>query len=177
LLALRNTQTHYGVIARVLHWTTVALVFLAIMMAVQSSALEVGPKKLAALTKHAVLGLAILSIMLVRLYWRTVNVNPIDSYTLPRPYKILAMSLHRGIYCLILALALTGILHVVFLGNSLPVAGRLGLGSFASENAPVAELWHDIHVQFTYVLYAVIGLHVLGAIVHGIFGVRDDPSS
>jgi cytochrome b561 len=174
LLTLRNTQTHYGLIARVLHWTTVALVFLAIMMAVQSSALDVGPKKVAALTKHAVLGLAILSVMLARLYWRTVNINPVDSYTLPRPYKVLAMSLHRGMYCLILALAVTGILHVVFLGDSLPVAGRIGFGSLASENAPVAELWHDIHVRFTYALYGAIALHVLGAIVHGIFGVRED---
>jgi cytochrome b561 len=174
LLAIRNTPTHYGLIARVLHWTTVALVFLAIMMAVQSGALEIGPKKAAALTKHAVLGLAILYVMLVRLYWRTVNVNPIDSYTLPRAYKVLAMSLHRGIYCLVLALVLTGILHVVFSRDSLPVAGRLGFGSIATENAPVAELWHDIHVRFTYVLYAAIALHVLGAIVHGIFGVRED---
>ena len=174
MLAIRNTQTHYGLIARLLHWTSVALIFLAVMIAVQSGAMEVGPKKVAAVTKHAVLGLAILSVMLARLYWRTVSVNPIDSYTLPRPYKVLAMSLHRGLYCLVLALVLTGILHIVFLGDSLPVAGRLGIGRIATENVPVGELWHDIHVRFTYVLYAAIAVHVLGAIVHQIFGVRED---
>jgi cytochrome b561 len=172
VIALRNTQTQFGLVARVLHWTSVALVFAAVAIAVQSTAMESGPEKTATLTKHAVLGITILCVMLTRLYWRIVSVNPVNSYRLPRWHKVLAMSLHRGLYALLLMLALTGILQVMFRGDSLGVLDGLGITNVVTENALLGELWRDVHVRLTYVLYAAVAVHVLGATVHQIFGVR-----
>jgi cytochrome b561 len=149
----------------------VALVLAAVVIATQAGAMEEGPEKTVALTQHTALGLAILAVMLGRLYWRIVNANPVESYTLPRWQKIIAMSLHRGLYCLVLALALTGILQVVLRGGSLGVAGRFAIGKLVVENPPLGELWRDAHVRLTYALYATVAAHVLGAIVHQVFGV------
>ena len=63
-------------------------------------------------------------------------------------------------------------LQVVFRGESLGVFGRLGIANIVTENASLGELWRDVHVRLTYVLYAAVAAHVLGAIVHQIFGVR-----
>jgi hypothetical protein len=57
-------------------------------------------------------------------------------------------------------------------GESLGVFGRLGIGNIGTEDALRGEFWHDVHVRLTYVLYAAVAAHVLGAIVHQIFGVR-----
>jgi len=171
VIALRNTRARYGWVARTLHWTTVALVLAAAVIATQAVAMEEGPEKTSALTQHSALGLAILAVMLTRLYWRIVNANPVESYTLPRWQKVLATSLHRGLYGLVLALALTGIFQVVLRGGSLGVAGPLQVANVVTENRPLGELWRDAHVRLTYVLYGAVAFHVLGAIVHQIFGV------
>jgi cytochrome b561 len=149
----------------------VALVLAAVVIATQASALEDGPEKTSALTRHSALGLGVLAVMLVRLSWRIVNPNPIDSYTLPRWQRVLAKSLHRGLYCLVLALALTGMLQVALRGGSLGVAGRFGIANIVPAIPPLGDLWRDAHIRLTYALYAVVPVHVLGAIVHQIFGV------
>ena len=176
MIALRNTRTHYGWVARTLHWTSVALVLASVVIATQAGAMEDGPEKTVALTQHSALGLAILAVMLTRLYWRIVNANPVESYTLPRWQKVMAMSLHRGLYCLVLGVALTGILQVILRGGSLGVAGRLAIGNLVMENRPLGEFWRDVHVRLTYVLYATVPIHVLGATVNQVFGVRGEPN-
>jgi cytochrome b561 len=174
VIPFRNTRTHYGWVARTLHWTSVALLLAAVVTATQAGAMQDGPDKTLALTQHSALGLAILAVMLARLYWRIVNANPVESYTLPRWQKVIAMSLHRGLYCLVLALALTGILQVILRGGSLGVVGRLAIGSLVTQDPPLGELWRDAHARLTYVLYAAVAVHVVGAIVHQVFGVTQE---
>ena len=104
-----NTPQRFGWISRLLHWTTVAMVF---YLFIGVSGID-RPPKLAAreliVQMHVDVGLGLLVILIARLVTRATNPNPVHAYTISKWHKIMTISMHYALYGLLIVLSLTGV--------------------------------------------------------------------
>lgn len=164
-ISLRNTARRYGWVARVMHWSTVALVA---TMFIDISGLDVPPKNVhrdAIVAFHVSLGLVVLMLMIVRLWWRLTNPNPVQSYELSRRHRLTAMSIHRTMYVIVITLCVSGIAGVITRGDPLVFFG-LAVTS-AGTALPAAGL--VLHDQLSTVLLILVAVHASAAVINQVF--------
>lgn len=148
----KNSTLDYGLIARLLHWSSVALLLSVLYLAGQIEVeLEV-IQRLELIDQHSLMGLCLLLLMLLRFGWRQLNINPVESYSLHPLQKMAAITLHRGIYALLITQCLLG----------------LYLWHFSSSEPGAAALLHDVMNDLVYIILAV---HISAALYHQVFGV------
>lgn len=175
-LQIRNTPDRYGWVARVLHWTTVALVM---TLFIDISGLDVPPKNAnrdAVVAFHVSLGIVVLFLMAIRAGWRLANPNPVRGYALSRTHRFAAITLHRTLYAVVVSLCLSGIIGVTSGGEPL-VAFRMMLlqsGSGADPQWQAVAL--DLHNRLWALLLGLIAVHVVAAIINQVHaGDRSGP--
>jgi cytochrome b561 len=140
-MQIRNTPHAYGLVARLLHWSSVGLLLLVYLLI---SGLDVPPKvhvRDAVVAQHVALGLAFAVLMLVRLAWRLGNPNPAAAYRCGRRRRAVVFTLHRLIYAGLLGEVALGLAAHLATGRALPLVGPL-----AQADPVVAALciaWHD----------------------------------
>jgi len=172
-MALRNTTQRWGAVAQLLHWLIVVLIVLQYTLASLADDLPLGAKKLALLARHKSVGITILMLAIVRLAWRWVNPTPELPQTL-KPYeRRLARFTHFMLYALLFALPLTG--WTMSSARGFPVSwfGIFQLPDPVPRSRPLYEALLTTHHTLTWVLGAVVILHVAGALKHH-FVLRDD---
>ena len=176
-MPLRNSSHAYGVIARVLHWSSVALV-LALYIGI--SGVDLPPKNLArdaVIGFHAALGLVLLGVMLVRLAWRAVNPNPVCSFALTRRHRRVVFAVHRTLYALVLSLCALGL---AALGSGQVRLELFDLGA-VTMTLPSAPGWCEVaralHDGGARVLLVLILVHATTAVVNQIVGIVAPPAS
>ena len=76
-LQFKNSSMQYGIGARVLHWTSVALLVTLIVTASDFEDLEASAEKVELIRQHASWGLLFLLVMCMRVYWRVSNENAV----------------------------------------------------------------------------------------------------
>ena len=169
----KNTNTHYGLIAKVLHWVSVFLLLSLIVVASEFEDLDDSPEKLALIMNHVSIGLIFLIVMLSRFYWRQANPNPIYSYSIRNWQKLAALSLHRLIYIIMFLQCLLGIL-VSLSGNSTIHIFELIRFPPLISNENLNTLTADFHALISILIYPIFAIHISAAIYHQIFGVQED---
>jgi cytochrome b561 len=169
----KNSNTQYGLIARILHWTSVALLLSIIVIASQFTDTPSSPEKLALISQHASLGLILLVAMMTRLTWRNLNPNPVHSYDIKTWQKLLAISLHRSIYIIIMAQCLLGILLWLTSGKPFHFFEVLAWPALLDKPAPIHQTMTGFHFFISVMIYPLFAVHITAAIYHQIFGVRE----
>jgi cytochrome b561 len=166
----------YSRIAIVLHWVIAAMITVAVVLGLTADSLPedwIRP----AIDLHKSFGLTVLGLVLARILWRLSHPAP----PLPGVYKRLerfaAHAVHLLLYGLMLLLPVSGWLH----DSAFKDAAAHPLQLFwtipwfriaAIQDMPPApkEVLHGqlfaLHVWSSYALYALVGLHVLGALKH-----------
>lgn len=138
---------------RVLHWLTAGLVFFNLlfpdgMNAWNRSIKETGAasaEQVAGANIHAYAGIAILILVALRLLLRQIQGVPAAPTEEPQMFKLVAKVSEWTLYLLLIAMPVTGAAAYYF--------GFEGAG--------------DLHADvLKAVLWAVVGLHVLGALAH-----------
>ncbi len=138
---------------RVLHWLTVVLVLFNLLLPDGMNTWHrsmvrngmVTPEQVSGANIHAYVGIAILILALLRLGMRYIQGVPASPPAEPAIFKVAAMAAHFALYGLLIALPLTGIAAYYF-----------GYGGAGDLHADVLKA----------ILWALIALHVLGALVH-----------
>lgn len=171
---IRNSETNYGLVARVLHWTSVTLLVVLIITADQFEELSDSPEKVELIRQHASYGLIFLFIMMLRAYWRNTNHNPVNSYSIQTWQKFAARWLHRSIYFVVIIQSVTGITNFVTDGKPIPFFNLFELPVIFSENSFLHGISIDTHVFLSIVIYPLFAIHISAAIYHQIFGVLDE---
>jgi cytochrome b561 len=108
---LRNTTTHYGRVARTLHWLT-ALLFLFAYMTVyyrQWFTEAETSENWTALQLHLSLGVSIGVFVLLRVYWRMANIQPDDEPGSALLHKAAHLG-HLALYAILIIMPVTGYL-------------------------------------------------------------------
>lgn len=170
----KNSETQYGLVGRSLHWMSVALLVTLIIVAGQFEDMDVSPEKLELIIMHSSLGLIFFLLMLGRLTWRNININPIESYSIKRWQKLAAISLHRCIYVVLITQCIIGVIMLFTGGEPVHFFGLFELPAFMDKNESFNDLAIDTHAFISIVIYPMFAVHITAAMYHQIFGLIDD---
>ena len=126
---------------------------------------------------HKSIGITVLGLVLLRILWRLTHRPPAMPGSYPRLERFGAHAAHILLYGLMLGLPLSGWIHdsafkdaaahPLYLFGLVPwprIGPIMALDPAVKE--PVHALWFQIHVAMSYVLYALLALHILGALKH-----------
>ena len=152
---------------KLLHWGMAMLVVSALALVEFRGWLPNRDMKHEAVFLHIQAGLGVFFLVWVRLFWRATHAAPPILPDPPRIQKIAAGWTHAGLYLLMAALPLFGILALQSKGKEI---------SFLSWTLPVLldeDKWlsyslsfRNVHEILGNLLMAAIALHVLAALVH-----------
>jgi cytochrome b561 len=175
-----NTRENYGRIARWLHWGT-AMLFLLSYCAVYYRhwfTEKQTPENLVALQLHLSAGISIAVIVILRIIWRNMNVQP-ELEPGPRWQQLLAHSAHYALYAVMILMPLTGYIGTgvateFFYLFQIPkfedtwlfqtvVAGYLGM-TFKQFEAPIDFFHKDI--MGAWLVWILIVGHAAAAMYH-----------
>lgn len=158
------SRYHSALIA--LHWLLALLIAGALIAGgtMLEPLANTDPAKLMAFRLHMGMGVAILVLMLLRLVVRLRTPHPPVSSTGHAALDALAPVVHWGLYAAVIAMALSGIALSVSSGLAGAVWGSGAMPpDFAGNPA------RGVHGILANVIIVLILVHVLGALLHGVF--------
>lgn len=162
---LMNTRDHYGLITRLLHWLTVALVIAMLLGGSVLPLIPSGGFKTFVVTGHKSIGVIVLSLMLVRLLWR--NTNPRPQFLAASPVlNYIAQTLHVTLYILLILQPLTGILMSQAYGYPVAVFGGFELPALVWQSPSLGGFFRQVHGVTAVILIVAIVIHAAAALKH-----------
>lgn len=164
-------RLQYGAIAKIFHWLVLALLLVQYPVGWLMPDIHRDMKPGAAMTFHVSVGIVILMLIVLRLAWRLAHPVVPDSSLLPWQ-RLGSQVAHWLLYALVLATTVTGWLFASFRGWSLSFFYLVPMPMLASDNAAAGKAIDGLHQAMEWTLLAVIGLHVVAALVH-FFVYRD----
>jgi cytochrome b561 len=171
---IKNTNTQYGLIARILHWLSVALLLSLVVIASQFEEMLASPEKLKLTILHSSVGMVFFIVILARLSWRNINHNPIKSYRIKGWQKLAAISLHRSIYVVLIAQCIAGIVTLITMGKPLYIFNLFELIPLIERHTTFNTFALNTHQFISIMIYPLLAIHISAAIYHQIFGLTDD---
>jgi cytochrome b561 len=170
------TIERYTRTAMVLHWL-IALFILTNVALIWSVDILPEDSIRPVIDAHKSFGITVLGLVLMRILWRFANrPPPLPEFYAPAE-KAAAHAAHIALYGVMLALPLTGWMH----DSAWKAAGEIPMYWFGLIQWPrigwimhiepgLKERLHDVfgsaHIWLSYVLYALVGLHVAAALKH-----------
>jgi cytochrome b561 len=169
-----NHRTRYTDVAIVLHWMVSSLVIANILMAWGFDHWP-DPYAQAVTDTHKSFGIIVLGLALMRILWRLAHQPPDLPTHIPRWQRSGIRAVHIALYVMIVAMPLSGWLYdsawkdapsnpIHFFG--LFDFPRIGWVAHMAD-APKEKLdgfFGATHVWLSYALYALVGLHIAGAL-------------
>lgn len=173
-MTLRNTSSHWGLVARSLHWLFLFLIIGAWYAVETREEFAKGtPERAEWMRLHMSLGLTIFALVWVRLGWRLSGASPAE---IPGPpLQLLAARLvHFALYAIMIAMPLTGLLTVQLEDRAVSWFGLFDLPVLVGPDKEMAELLEEAHTEvFWPLLLALVGVHAAAALWHH-FRLKDD---
>ena len=172
----RNSTHRYGFVAQGLHWLIAAAIVTQYFLAEAAEEGEGAADPFSAAGIHSALGIAILTLALLRLAWRLIELPP-ERPPAMKPYEVaLARAAHIAFYVLLFAIPLSGWAIASADGASLSLLGWFHLPQFQ----PVTQVplpWIDggtlskhqleeLHEILFNLLVGLAVLHVAAALKH-----------
>jgi cytochrome b561 len=158
-------QPNYGTTAKVFHWLVVVLLMVQYPLGKLMPHIHRGMTPGDAMTFHISFGIAILTLMVLRLFWRITNpVAPASS--LPEWQQLISEAVHWLLYVLVLATTMTGWIFASERGWSISLFFATPLPTLPIEGSLLARSIGDWHGTMEWALLLVIGAHVAAAMAH-----------
>ena len=165
-MSAKNTINSFGYVAKSFHWVIALLI---IAMLVLGYFLEDFPASVGEMpyNTHKTIGIIILALVVLRLGWRWLNIQPSYSATLPSAYKFFVRLAHYAIYLVIIAMPISGWVMSTAAGH---VPHFLGWFYFPmpgiSLNEQLAGQAFQVHNVLAIILIVLVSFHVLAALFH-----------
>ena len=166
----------YNRTAMTLHWVVAALIFVNVVLGLSAQyAADAHVRPL--IDMHKSIGLTVLGLVLLRILWRLSHKPPPMPRSYPGIEKVAAHAAHIALYAVILLLPLSGYLHdsawtggathpLVWFGilhlPRMPIIKSFDPATKTHLHAVFAAA----HTYIGYVLYGLVGLHLLGVLKH-----------
>jgi cytochrome b561 len=162
---MSNEQRPYGAVARTLHWLMFALLAAQVLVGWFMPHIRRGTPQDGLVDLHLSLGATLLLLVILRLAWRVIRPTPLATTMAPWE-RVLAQLTHALLYLLLLAIPLLGWAAAGFFGFTVRLFGLIPLPALADNTKAWAHTAGDVHTALTYVLLALVALHVLAALWH-----------
>jgi len=156
--------------ARMLHWTTVALLAVqfpvGLYMVYRGSSLNLWDTITNVLySTHKLGGLTILIIVLWRLVYRVTHGTPPDEPTIEPWQRIVSRLNHWGLYVLLIAAPIAGYIGIS-LFPALDIFGVISLPAVVAPDKEAAKTAFAVHGLLVMALALLIAMHVAAALYH-----------
>lgn len=166
-----QTERTYGWVAITLHWLVFALVAAQMLIGWFMPDIRRNTPQVGLVDWHLSVGAALMLLVIIRLVWRVMRPTPLTT-TLAGWERVTAKLTHELMYLLLLVIPVLGWAAAGFFGFKITLFGFIPLPAIADNTMQWAHEAGDVHAVLTYVLLALVGLHVLGALWH--YFVRRD---
>lgn len=171
-----TAQQRYTAVAIALHWAIALLIIGLIAVGwIMDDFIPGGPgsPRTAIIQLHKSFGITVLLLTVVRIAWRLMNPPPPEP-AMPALQKLLASTVHVLLYVIMLVMPLSGWImasaeisqhETRFFGTvEMYVPGIPGLPEETREG--IAEASEGVHHLLPWIIIALLGLHVAGAVKH-----------
>ena len=165
-LTAKNESNSYGKVSRMLHWTIAILFISLIPMGIFASMIpEDTEYRNAYYVVHKTIGVTVFLLVIVRLIWNRLSLRPsLDSALTSREEK-LAHRAHNTLYFMMLAIPITGFMMTSYHGYE--TYFFFWEMQPLWEQSEIYQVWGGFHKYLLpYLLYIVLGAHILGALKH-----------
>ena len=164
----RNSTTDWGWPAKVLHWTAAVIILLLLGHGWWMTHMAPRPDRLAHYAGHAALGYDLSALIVLRLLWRWLNPVPALPAELKPWERVAAHVSHFSLYALMVIVSVTG--WLVATTFRVPITKDL----FGIDVPPIVTTVdrsvragiEESHMILSYVLAAVVLIHVIAALRH-----------
>jgi len=163
-----SASDRYTRTAIALHWAIAVLVIVQFAWGWWMQGIPkqpVGPR-VDAFNLHKSIGMTILALMVVRIGWRVAH-RPPSLRGLPRWQVNAAHANHLLLYAALVIQPLAGYLGSEFSGFPVKFFG-LTLPSWTAKNAAMKDLMSAVHLATSWVIAAIVVLHVAAALKHAL---------
>jgi cytochrome b561 len=168
---LKNSATHYGVVARGLHWLMALLILTLIGVGWYMAGLpDDAPNRGNFYMLHKSFGVVVMLLLMLRLVWLFVSPPPPAPAALKKIEVLLSKTVTGMLYILMLAVPFSGYAMSTFAGYKVSVFGLCDMPVLFAKNPDMATLAASAHQILSYVMLALIIVHLIGALKHRMYG-------
>ena len=165
-MSLKNTTNRYGSLSIMMHWVMFILIA-ATFAAIECRVFFEKGTEMRDLFKawHFSLGLIILAMVLIRLYFRFTQISPSITPALPNMQQRAAKAGHFLLYAFMLIIPITGWLMLNAYGKPAVLLG-LDLPMLIESNKQIGSYLFDFHETAASAGYLLIGAHAIVSLLH-----------
>lgn len=167
---IMSATDRYDGVARFLHWLIVALVVAQFILGWTMPDVHRDTKPLGLIAGHLLVGTALLAAMVCRVLWRVTHRPP--DIEIAQPLRILSSLTQLGLYVLLVVVPLLGWINASSRGWNVSLFAAIPLPALSPTGSSFGHEMGDVHGVLAWVLFALICLHVAGALLHR-FVLRD----
>lgn len=167
-----NTRQTYGLVAQVLHWITVLLVLLLLVLGIYMHELPVDTaqqvdSKIWLYSLHKTLGILAFSTAIIRVFWALIQVRPYPVNGGKKLETLLAGTVHWLLYANIILMPITGWMHHAAVEGFAPIWWPLSQElPFIPKDPQLAKFFGNAHFTTALLLMGSLVLHIAGALKH-----------
>jgi len=160
-----SAPRHFAPLARLLHWL-MALMIIAMLFIGAGMVASVSERHEWLLRLHKPLGIAILLLVIVRLFVRFTTRQPPLPADLPGWQALAAKASHVLLYALMLVLPLLGWGMISAAGDPVMLSQSLQLPSILPADAQTFAWLRKAHGYLAYLLFLTVLVHLAAALFH-----------
>ncbi len=163
---IKNNQSSYGSIAKIIHWVVAfAVIFMIILGFTMDTFQE--PLKSTLYGVHEEFGLTIMGMMLFRVYWRIVNLQPALPNPTPQWQNTLATLAHNLLNIALFVMIASGWAKSTASGYIPNFYGLFTLPMpFVSQNQAIVDVAKVVHLTTAWVIISMVSMHILASLHH-----------
>lgn len=166
-MATGPTPQSYDGAQRAFHWIMAALIVVAIVIGVATSFMQ--PRtapRVELLTLHKSLGMSVLVLGALRLFYRAVAGAPPYAEAQRPLTRAAAHAAHLALYALMIALPVSGYVNSAAGGHEVPWFGLFVWPNFAPQDKALAHWAGQTHYRLAWTIGAILALHLAAVAWH-----------
>ena len=157
----------YTDVAIALHWLIALGVFALVGVAWYMVDIPKGaPDRAFWFNLHKSIGTTVGVLVLIRLWWRLTHKPPALPSSMPAWEVTAAKTSHALLYACVIIMPVTGFIASQFTKYGVKYFGLFSIGPFFAENKEVRDAIQEVHEITSFVLVALVVVHILAALKH-----------
>ena len=167
MMTIKNTKSGYGIVAILLHWVMALLIIGLFILGEYMVDLDYYSKwYIAAPWWHKSVGMAVLALLLVRIFWVLSNVHPAPLATYKSWEIKAAKATHILFYVLLFVICFSGYFITTAKGASIDMFGWFDIPAMINFSKYQADIAGEFHEIASYVMAFLLVLHVCATFKH-----------
>ena len=146
-MALRNTESEWGWLAKALHWLIAIGIFAIIYLGLTQAGMERGPEKQDMRVIHGSIALIVLVLMTIRIVWRFMNDVPAHPEGMPGWQRAAATLVHWGIYIAVFVQLVSGPITVATGDRAISFFGLFSFSLPVEATDESHHFWEEIQFR------------------------------